>query len=123
VRRFRAGSGDDDPLPDGMKLVDHLRDEGWDIMHVGGTADGDEFAWFVERALQELYFQAANVVATAPGRVVACAENVHTAAALRDAGVQVRPFEASEIVRWGGGPHCLSLPLERGGSSSASTLR
>jgi arginine deiminase len=27
--------------------------------------------------------------------------------------VELRPFEASEIVRWGGGPHCLSLPLER----------
>jgi arginine deiminase len=113
IRRFRAGSGEDDPVPDGIKLVDYLRDEGWEIVTVGGEREGDEFAWFVERVLRELYFQAANVVATAPGRVVACAENGHTLAALRDAGVELRPFEASEIVRWGGGPHCLSLPLER----------
>jgi len=115
IRRFLAGSGEDDPLPDGIKLVDHLRDEGWEIVPVGGEREGDEFAWFVERVMRELYFQAANVVATAPGRVVACAENEHTLMALRDAGVDLRPFEASEIVRWGGGPHCLSLPLERDG--------
>jgi arginine deiminase len=82
IRRFRAGSGEDDPLPEGIKLVDHLRDEGWEIVPVGGEREGDEFAWFVERVMRELYFQAANVVATAPGRVVACAENEHTLAAL-----------------------------------------
>jgi arginine deiminase len=113
IRRFRAGSGEDDPVADGIKLADYLREEGWEIVTVGGEREGDEFAWFVERVLRELYFQAANVVATAPGRVVACAENGHTLAALRDAGVELRPFEASEIVRWGGGPHCMSLPLER----------
>jgi arginine deiminase len=113
IRRFRAGSGEDEPLPEGIKLVDYLRDEGWEIVPVGGEREGDKFAWFVERVMRELYFQAANVVATAPGRVVACAENEHTLAALRDAGVELLPFEASEIVRWGGGPHCLSLPLER----------
>jgi arginine deiminase len=113
VRRFRAGSGEEDPVPHGIKLVDYLRGEGWDIVPVGGEQEGDEYPWFIERVLRELYFQAANVVATAPGRVVACEENEHTLAALRDAGVELRPFEASEIVRWGGGPHCLSLPLER----------
>jgi arginine deiminase len=113
IRRFRAGSGEDEPVPEGIKLVDYLRDEGWEIVTVGGEREGDEFAWFVERVLREIYFQAANVVATAPGRVVACAENGHTLAALKNAGVELRPFEASEIVRWGGGPHCLSLPLER----------
>jgi arginine deiminase len=116
VRRFRAGSGEEDRLSDGMKLVDHLRDEGWEVVPVGGDMDDDaEFPWFVERAMRELYFQAANVIATAPGRVVACAENTHTLTALQDAGVEVCPFEASEIVRWGGGPHCLTLPLERDG--------
>jgi arginine deiminase len=116
VRRFRAGSAEEDPLPDGTKLVDHLRDEGWEVVPVGGDVeDDDEFPWFVERSMRELYFQAANVVATAPGRVIACAENTHTVAALRHAGVEVCPFEASEIARWGGGPHCLSLPLERDG--------
>jgi arginine deiminase len=113
IRRFLAGSGEEDALPDGIKLLDHLRDEGWEIVSVGGEIEGDEFAWFVERVLRETYFQAGNVVATAPGRVVACAENEHTLAGLRAAGVAVRPFEASEIVRWGGGPHCLTLPLER----------
>jgi arginine deiminase len=113
IRRFLAGSGEEDPLPDGIKLVDYLRDEGWEIVPVGGEAEGDDVAWFVERVLRELYFQAANVVATAPGRVVACEENEHSLAALRAAGVELRPFEASEIVRWGGGPHCMTLPLER----------
>jgi arginine deiminase len=114
IRRFAAGSGEEDPLPDGIKLVDYLRDDGWEIVPVGGERDGNEFPWFVERVLRELYFQAANVVATAPGRVLACAENEHTLGALRKAGVELRPFEASEIVRWGGGPHCMSLPLDRG---------
>jgi arginine deiminase len=113
IRRFLAGSGEEDPLPDGIKLVDYLRYEGWEIVPVGGEAEGDDVAWFVERVLRELYFQAANVVATAPGRVVACEENEHSLAALRAAGVELRPFEASEIVRWGGGPHCMTLPLER----------
>jgi arginine deiminase len=113
VRRFEAGSGRERPLPDGTKLVDYLRDDGWEIVPVGGPPEGDEFAYFVERAMRELHFQAANVVATAPGRVIACAENEHTLAALRSAGVEASPFRSSEIVRWGGGPHCLSLPLER----------
>jgi arginine deiminase len=113
VRRFLAGSGEEDVLPDGMKLLDYLRGQGWEIVPVGGEREGDEFGWFVERVMRELYFQGANVVATAPGKVVACAENGHTLAALRDAGVELRRFEASEIVRWGGGPHCLTLPLER----------
>jgi arginine deiminase len=113
LRRFLAGSGEEDPLPEGIKLVDYLRDEGWEIVPVGGEAEGDDVAWFVERVLRELYFQAANVVATAPGRIVACEENEHSLAVLRAAGVELRPFEASEIVRWGGGPHCMTLPLER----------
>jgi hypothetical protein len=48
IQRFRAGSGEDDPVPDGIKLVDYVRDEGWEIVPVGGEREGDEFIWFVE---------------------------------------------------------------------------
>jgi arginine deiminase len=113
VRKFCAGSGEEATLPDGIKLVDYVEDAGWDVVRVGGPADEGDLAHFLERTLRELHFQAANVVATAPGRVVAYGENEYTIAALRASGVEVSPFAAYELARWGGGPHCLSLPLER----------
>ena len=63
--------------------------------------------------LPELRGQAANVVALEPGRLIAYAENEHTLKALRAAGNDVKTFPGSALVRWHGGPHCLTLPLER----------
>jgi arginine deiminase len=96
------------------KLVDVLRKRNYTIIPVGGeqgSLSAEEY--LLERVLFELNFQASNVVALRPGVVAAYAENVYTIAALRNAGVEVLPFEGSYLAMWHGGPHCLTLPVER----------
>ncbi len=55
-----------------------------------------------------------NVLAVAPGVVVIAAGNDATAKALRDHGVEVHTYEASEINKGEGGPTCLTRPILRG---------
>jgi N-dimethylarginine dimethylaminohydrolase len=55
-----------------------------------------------------------NVLAVAPGVVVMAAGNDVTAKALRDHGVEVHTYEASEINKGEGGPTCLTRPILRG---------
>lgn len=55
-----------------------------------------------------------NVLAVAPGIVVIAAGNDATAKALRDHGVEVHTYEASEINKGEGGPTCLTRPILRG---------
>jgi arginine deiminase len=117
VRRYKARSGALDPMGESPKLVDYLRQRGYDITFVGGDrphTDALAARHMVESVLHEVRFQAANVVATAPGKVIAPAENALTVAALRANGIEVATFPAGELVRWNGGAHCLTLPLERG---------
>ncbi|XYH94951.1 arginine deiminase family protein [Sorangium sp. So ce1128] len=114
VTRYKAGSGDIDPCMKGMKLVDYLRDRGYQIIYAGGEQGTlDEFKYVMERVLREVRFQAANVLSIAPGKVLAFEENGHTLAALRAAGVETVTFPGSELVRWNGGPHCMVQSLER----------
>jgi hypothetical protein len=114
VRLYKAGSGERDPAVEGRKLVDHLRATGHSLIFVGGKPDqGEVFRHATEVVLKELEGQGANVVATAPGEVVAYGHNSATLSALREAGVAVATFRATELVRRNGGPHCLTLPLER----------
>jgi N-dimethylarginine dimethylaminohydrolase len=54
-----------------------------------------------------------NVLAIAPGVVVIASGNDATAKALRDHGVDVHTYEASEINKGEGGPTCLTRPLLR----------
>ncbi|MDR3639605.1 MAG: arginine deiminase family protein, partial [Isosphaeraceae bacterium] len=115
VRRFVAGSGEPDPRVVGMKLVDYLRSVGYRLVFVGGEPPpAVDAEFFRSRLLPELRAQAANVVALGPGRVIAYAENSHTLRALGAAGIDVQTFPGSALARWHGGPHCLTLPLERG---------
>jgi arginine deiminase len=115
VRRYKARSGEIDTRLPRMKLVDLLRDQGYRIVPLGGDAQGiDAAKHVVEHVMHELRFQGANVVATRPGRVVGFSENSRTITALKAAGIEVAAIEGSEIARWHGGPHCLTLPLERG---------
>lgn len=112
VTRYEAGTGRATALQE--KLVDVLRKRNYTIIPVGGekgSLSAEEY--LLERVLFELNFQAGNVVALRPGVVAAYAENVYTIAALRKAGVEVLPFEGSYLAMWHGGPHCLTLPLER----------
>ncbi len=114
VRVYKAGSGEPDPQFNGLKLVDFLRERGFEIHHVGGPAPNTETAkHVVEHVHRELRFQAANVLAIAPHRVIAAAATPKTEETLRARGIAVTTFPADAIVRWHGGPHCLSLPLER----------
>ena len=54
-----------------------------------------------------------NVLAVRPGVVVMANGNNATAALLRDRGVEVHFYEASEINKGEGGPTCLTRPIKR----------
>lgn len=54
-----------------------------------------------------------NILAVAPGVVVIAEGNDATARALRDHGVEVHTYAASEINKGEGGPTCLTRPLLR----------
>ncbi len=114
IRRYLAGTGELDPLLKEKKLLDYVRARDYKVVPVGGPTEGREPAeHLVENVLHELRFQAANVVAVKPGVVIAAEANRRTNDALKDAGVKVQSFAASELVRWHGGAHCMTLPLSR----------
>lgn len=115
VRRFRASSGAEDKNLGAMKLVDYVRKAGYDVQFVGGPPPKEpEFSYLFEVVLAEHARQAANVVATGPRDVIAYDGSPRTAAALQSSGIRVSTFPGRELWMGNGGPHCLTLPLERG---------
>ena len=102
-----------------MKLVDYLKARGYEVIFTGGDRVADDapfpkMAQFVsEVVIRELHGQGANVVATGPGKVVAYGGNPATLDALRRSGVEVTTFRGVELGRNNGGPHCMTMPLER----------
>ncbi|WP_266171374.1 arginine deiminase family protein [Dyella subtropica] len=114
VRRFRAGSGEEDLSIGKLKLVDLVRQWGWQVSFVGGSPDGLDMEHFFRVVLAEHHKQAANLVATAPGKVLAYEGASRTKAALEACGAKVQAFNGRDLWPWWGGPHCLTLPLERG---------
>ena len=115
IRRYVAGSGTEDEAVQGLKLADWLRRRGFEVLTVGGPPPAEtDYRHLVKVVFAELERQAANVLATAPDRVIAYAGAPETQRTLRRVGIAVSTFDGRELESGDGGPHCLALPLERG---------
>ncbi len=116
VQRFRAKTGERDPTVKDVKILDYLQSVGYKSFPIAGEAppEGPEAVkHVVEHLLPEVRFQAGNIVAVEPRKVLAVDQNRLTLETLRRGGITTETFPGSELVRWHGGAHCLTLPLER----------
>jgi arginine deiminase len=70
--------------------------------------NGDEIA-----AAREQWNDGSNTLAIEPGTVITYDRNYITNKELKNAGIKVTEFPASELSRGRGGPRCMSMPLIR----------
>jgi N-dimethylarginine dimethylaminohydrolase len=74
----------------------------------------------VEVPSEEFPSMGANVLAIAPRRVIVLEGNPRTRARLEQAGAEVLVYSGTEIsVKGGGGPTCLTRPIQRGHATGA----
>lgn len=75
-----------------------LRSEKWDI---------------VETTPEDVLALLGNVLAVDPGVIISPAHNKRVNAGLRALGVRIIEVELEELLKGGGGPHCMTFPLLR----------
>jgi arginine deiminase len=118
LRLYRAGSGVRDRSVENLKLVDYLRGLGFRTTYIGAPERQDLQLFRAEAVRSGAIFprherQGANMLALAPGLLVAFPGADRTHAALRDTGANVVTVGKGEMWRGYGGPHCFTLPLQR----------
>lgn len=69
---------------------------------------------FVEAEASEHDTCCTNILAIDDRKIIAPAENPITNRRIRESGVEVIEVSLKDILSFGGGPHCLTLPLVRG---------
>jgi N-dimethylarginine dimethylaminohydrolase len=67
----------------------------------------------VETTPEDVLALLGNVFAVAPGVVISPAHNKQVNAGLRSCGVEIIEVELEELLKGGGGPHCMTFPLQR----------
>ncbi len=86
-----------DGLPRHFK--DYLENAGYDLIKVEEEGVFKHFC---------------NLQALGNKRVISLKQNIRVNNALRDRGFEVIELDCEEILKTGGGPHCMTFPLERG---------